>query len=786
MKFCTYTTLLCLLLLYANVNGQRNCGSTEYLQDQIKNQPDRARILQEIEKHTQNFLRSSDNLREVITIPVVVHVVYNNSTENISDAQVQSQIQVLNDDFRRLNADANNTWSQATDVEIQFCLATVDPNGNITSGITRTSTSRSSFGTNDEMKFDSNGGKDAWPASEYMNIWVCDISGGVLGYAQFPGGPASTDGIVIDYKYFGNVGTATAPFNLGRTGTHEVGHYLNLRHIWGDGACGQDDFVNDTPLSDAPNYGCATGHVSCGSADMIENYMDYSDDACMNLFTAGQKTRMRALFSEGGSRYSLTLSNGCGQGSQPTCSDGFQNGLETGVDCGGPDCVPCQSSCSGNEVTVTINFDSYPEETSWIIRDAEGQTIASGGTYGSQPDGSTVIQDLCLVDGCYDFVISDAYGDGICCAYGNGSYKVAIDTIILAQGGAFGSSEVTNFCLDEGTFPTCSDGIQNGQETGIDCGGPECPACPTCSDGIQNGQETGIDCGGPECAACLTCSDGIQNGQETGIDCGGPDCDPCIITGSENVFGHYYETGFDGWTDGGSDCSRYRGTRSYEGQYSIRIRDNSGTRSSMTSPVVDLVAFNSIEFKFVFYPYSMENGEDFWVLYNDGNGWQTVATFVQGTDFNNNNFYSATVMLEGSQYNLSNSSNFRIQCDASSNADAVYVDAVELTGYFGARMASSGKYIEQLPKSVVRNGAEFNMDTQFDLTPNPASNKILISSEDEFNSVSVFDISGKLLKRMANPQRKEMQINISDLSPGLYLISLETEDELLTERFIKQ
>jgi hypothetical protein len=391
-----------------------------------------------------------------------------------------------------------------------------------------------------------------------------------------------------------------------------------------------------------------------------------------------------------------------------------------------------------------------------------------------------------LVDGCYDFVISDAYGDGICCAYGNGSYKVAIDTIILAQGGAFGSSEVTNFCLDEGIFPTCSDGIQNGQETGIDCGGPECPACPTCSDGIQNGQETGIDCGGPECAACLTCSDGIQNGQETGIDCGGPDCDPCVITGSENVFGHYYETGFDGWTDGGSDCSRYRGTRSYEGQYSIRIRDNSGTRSSMTSPVVDLVAFNSIEFKFVFYPYSMENGEDFWVLYNDGNGWQTVATFVQGTDFNNNNFYSATVMLEGNQYNLSNSSNFRIQCDASSNADAVYVDAVELTGYFGARMASSGKYIEQLPKSVVRNGAEFNMDTQFDLTPNPASNKILISSEDEFNSVSVFDISGKLLKRMANPQRKEMQINISDLSPGLYLISLETEDELLTERFIKQ
>ena len=149
-------------------------------------------------------------------------------------------------------------------------MATIDPNGAATNGITRTSTSVSAFGTNDEMKFNSSGGKDAWPASDYLNMWVCDISGGILGYAQFPGGNPATDGVVMDYQYFGTIGTATAPFDLGRTTTHEVGHWLNLRHIWGDGNCNADDFVSDTPTSDAANYGCATTHTSCNSLDMVQ------------------------------------------------------------------------------------------------------------------------------------------------------------------------------------------------------------------------------------------------------------------------------------------------------------------------------------------------------------------------------------------------------------------------------------------------------------------------------------------------------------------------------------
>ena len=148
----------------------------------------------------------------IITIPVVVHVIYNNSSENISDAQIQSQIDVLNEDFRRTNSDANNTWSQAADTEIEFCLSTVDPNGNATTGITRKSSNTSSWGTNDNMKKSSQGGVDPWNSAEYLNMWVCNIGGGILGYAQFPGGSAATDGVVVGPQYFGRTGNCYCSF----------------------------------------------------------------------------------------------------------------------------------------------------------------------------------------------------------------------------------------------------------------------------------------------------------------------------------------------------------------------------------------------------------------------------------------------------------------------------------------------------------------------------------------------------------------------------------------------
>ena len=249
----------------------------------------------------------------ITVIPVVVHVVYRTNTQNIADTQIQSQIEVLNRDFRKTNPDAASTPAAfsalVADARIEFELATTDPQGNPTTGITRTQTNVASFGSDDGVKSAGSGGVDAWPADRYLNIWVCELGGGLLGYAQFPGGPAATDGVVILHSGFGTNGTAAAPFNLGRTATHEIGHWVNLRHIWGDdgSGCSGDDFVTDTPNQAGSNTGMPSfPRVSCNNGpngDLFMNYMDYTDDAGMFMFTHGQVTRMQATLD--GDRISI-------------------------------------------------------------------------------------------------------------------------------------------------------------------------------------------------------------------------------------------------------------------------------------------------------------------------------------------------------------------------------------------------------------------------------------------------------------------------------------------------
>lgn len=786
--------LLLALTFTTSLSAQRNCGAMEHLEMEMQNDPKRALKLQQIEEQTRNFIQNT-NARAVngtITIPVVVHVVYNTSAENISDAQVQSQIDVLNADFRRLNSDADNTWSQASDTEIEFCLASVDPNGNPTNGITRTSSSVTAFSTNDNMKFNSSGGKDAWPAADYLNMWSCDISGGILGYAQFPGGNPATDGVVMDYQYFGTIGTATAPFDLGRTATHEVGHWLNLRHIWGDGNCNADDFVSDTPSSDAANYGCAIGHVSCNTVDMVQNYMDYSDDACMNLYTEGQKIRMRALFEPGGARASLLNSAACGPPPTPTCSDGIQNGNETGVDCGGPDCAECPP-CTN--VTVSITLDNYPEETSWTITNASGSVVASGGTYGSQPDGSTVNITTCLTDGCYDFTINDTYGDGICCSYGSGSYTVTTGGNTVAAGGAFAASETTNFCIGGGPAPTCTDGIQNGDETGVDCGGASCPSCPvapTCDDGIQNGDETGVDCGGSSCPSCPvapTCTDGIQNGNETGVDCGGPDCAPCNTGGctDTDVDFNNFESGWGIWNDGGSDCRRSINDAAFanSGNYCVRIQDNTST-SVMTTDNLNLAGFEEVTISFNYIASSMENGEDFWLQasVDGGASYQTLTTYARGTDFQNGVREFETVVITGT---FSSTTRFRFRNDASTNNDRIYIDDVDISGCAnGARMSNE----ELLAAPAVSNDAPSL--SQVVLFPNPTSDVLnvdFIFGQDFDAQVQVYvtDITGKTIQQLqwtANNGKQRQTLDVSQFAPGIYMLHMISGEERISQKFV--
>ena len=186
-------------------------------------------------------------LPKLVTVKVVVNVVYRTDAQNVSDAQVKSQIAVLNRDFAATNTDKTKVpavWKGLlTDTRLRFKLASVK----------RKRTTRASFDTDDSVKRASSGGLAPFQPSSHLNLWVCALAGGVLGYAQFPGGPAATDGIVIDYRAFGTRGTAQAPFNLGRTATHEVGHYFNLRHIWGDVEdCTGSDFVADTPNAAGP------------------------------------------------------------------------------------------------------------------------------------------------------------------------------------------------------------------------------------------------------------------------------------------------------------------------------------------------------------------------------------------------------------------------------------------------------------------------------------------------------------------------------------------------------
>ena len=270
----------------------------------------------EIEREIGEWIRAygAVGLRTgLIRIPVVVHVVWHTAAENISDAQIASQIDVLNEDFRRLNADAATTPAAfatvAADARLEFALAVRGPGCTPTTGITRHNTAVTGWiFTDNGMKSAATGGADQWDSSQYLNIWIVNFTDDTLGYATYPGGAAALDGLVLKYQATGRIGTTIPGANLGRTATHEIGHWLDLHHIWGDATvlpsadCTDSDLVADTPnqmtASPFDPASCRTfPSISCSNGpngDMFMNYMDYSGDQCMNTFTAGQVVRMDA------------------------------------------------------------------------------------------------------------------------------------------------------------------------------------------------------------------------------------------------------------------------------------------------------------------------------------------------------------------------------------------------------------------------------------------------------------------------------------------------------------
>lgn len=340
----TVNILRIVVLIFFNINAFsqiEKCGTMYVLEQHQKTNPSLKERIQKVQKTAKLWENTDQDKKSsnIVIIPVVVHVVYNvdSAQQNIPDSVIYSQIEVLNEDYRRLNADTVNTRSIfdtiAADIDVEFCLATIDPDGNTTNGITRTVTTVTDFDIltmMDSMKFTSSGGQDAWPSDQYLNIWVCNMTifgmPGLLGYAQFPGDNPATDGVVIQYPYFGRTNDPnSAAESKGRTTSHEVGHWLGLYHIWGNtsflgGSCDSIDYVDDTPNAfDQSNSDCNLAINSCSvehpywsttdPPDMVENYMDYSTDLCMNSFTHGQKNRMLSFLNT--DRVSLLTSNGC-------------------------------------------------------------------------------------------------------------------------------------------------------------------------------------------------------------------------------------------------------------------------------------------------------------------------------------------------------------------------------------------------------------------------------------------------------------------------------------------
>ena len=322
-----FTTLLVgftMMVGFSQTQQHRGCGTMPHHEALKKSQPNYESDFNQYNKMIDDYIANNTNQLSktgaLITIPVVVHIIYNTAAENVPDAVGADQVKVLNDDFAKLNADASKVTQAAfkplaSGANVRFCLAVRDPSGKATTGITRKKTTAVEFVMGDDkMKKTSTGGEDPWDVKKYVNIWICNLDASWLGYAEFPTGSLSnTYGLVIDYTTV--PGGSNSTYNLGRTGTHEFGHCFNLLHIWGDeAACSGSDGCADTPNQGPEHYGTyPVGSIqgdACSSSTMWMNYMDYTDDAAMYMFTANQAARINAVVSTAPWNV-LATSNGC-------------------------------------------------------------------------------------------------------------------------------------------------------------------------------------------------------------------------------------------------------------------------------------------------------------------------------------------------------------------------------------------------------------------------------------------------------------------------------------------
>ncbi|TVZ53181.1 GEVED domain-containing protein [Dokdonia sp. Hel_I_53] len=803
----TITLILFNFLFACSLFAQqdRECATMENLALRQSQDSDLLNRMAEIESFTEKKIlemKSSQNRNAatVISIPVVVHVIYSNSNENISDAQILSQIQVLNDDFRRQNSDADNTWSQAADTQIEFCLATVDPNGNATNGITRKSSSRTSWGTNDDMKRASQGGVNPWNTSEYLNMWVCNIGGGTLGYAQFPGGSSATDGVVMGPQYFGTSDAGSgfylsAPFDKGRTTTHEVGHFFNLRHIWGDSNCG-NDFVSDTPTHQSSNGGCPVGQVSCSSTDMVQNYMDYTNDTCMNLFTLGQKNRMRAVLEAGGVRSSLASSNKCGAVAQPTCTDGVQNGDETGIDCGGSSCTPCQTAgqyCASQGNSVNDEYISRVQVGS--INNASGTQLYSDFTSTSTDLNKGSNYTITVTPTWTGTAYSEGYAAWI-------DYNE--DGDFLDSGELIFSKAASTTSPATGTF-TVPSGATNGDKR---------LRISMKYNGIPTSCET-FDYGEVE-DYTVTIKTGVTN-------------PPAQCSGAISSFPYNesFESGFGAWTQASGDDFNWTRTSgstpsgstgpssASDGSQYVFMESSTPNyatkRAILTSPCFDLTSQSDATLSFDYHMYgaasmgnlklalSTDSGTTWSTVWtksgNQGNSWQTAT-------INLSSYAGSSIKLRfdgttGTTWQGDMAVDAISIADVSTPADkcAGVAPYNSTQSYFvGDQVTYQGNLYERTSTGwtnlgacgtarIASEGSVQYLDVQVSVYPNPVSgNTLFIESNVENLSFTVVNLLGQKVSEGSS----NTGIDVGRLEAGLYLIQFNVNGKTQTRKFIKK
>lgn len=511
MNFLRLFLTLLTFTFFTNINAQeRTCGSVGHSQELMKSPEYQANFQARMAAFKRVAAQKTGESRldcsSIITIPVAIHFQGINTNDRAClEGLVNQQIAALNADFQGSNSDISSWTNDAASVFpgisngetcVEFCVATKNhPTGySLADGQMAVTINQT---TEDRV--------NAWAG--YLNIFVADIGNNILGYSPL-GGRGNGDGVVIAKFAFGGSGacgdvSTSASLDRGRTLTHEVGHWFLLNHIWGDGGCGVDDGVTDTPNSDDPNYGCPTnGKEACNSADLHMNYMDYTNDECMYMFTSGQSTRMENYINANLQSLINNSVNACGPAAEPTCTDGIQNGDETGVDCGGsncdacpeptcndgiqngdetgvdcggstcdacvtpptcedgiqngnetgidcgaPGCRDCPIDCDQNLIVIAIQPDNYGSETTWSLADVDGNIVANGGPY-EDFNRDVIYEETCLPTGCYNFTIFDAFADGICCDYGQGQYAVFdLNENTLVSGSQFGASQTNSFSI---------------------------------------------------------------------------------------------------------------------------------------------------------------------------------------------------------------------------------------------------------------------------------------------------------------------------------------------------